>query len=245
MEKKEFYHHILPHFQQPGQAYFITWNLRNAIPPKALIRYTQKLELIKSRMDELLSRNTELKLKRSLDSCIDSTIESNSSIKSPYFYQMETLKLEYYAVRKKYLKAYDDLLDTQINPLINLTKPENLEIIFKTLQFWEGKKLKNIAFCIMPNHVHWLVELMEKDNLGQSVYLQDVLKSVKQFSSNAIKKVEQRSGTLWQKESFDTTIRDEKHLYYAKRYTINNPVKAGYVSEWRNWKGTWCDCSDT
>ena len=42
MEKKEFYRHDLPHFQQPGQAYFITWCLNDAIPAKALLSYKKK-----------------------------------------------------------------------------------------------------------------------------------------------------------------------------------------------------------
>jgi len=50
MEKKEFHRHYLPHFQQPGQAYFVTWSLKDAVPPKALQTYTQKLELIKSQI---------------------------------------------------------------------------------------------------------------------------------------------------------------------------------------------------
>lgn len=47
MTKKEHYRHLLPHFQQPGQAYFITWSLKDAIPKKTLERYTKKLEIIK------------------------------------------------------------------------------------------------------------------------------------------------------------------------------------------------------
>jgi len=31
MEKKEFHRHYLPHFQQPGQAYFVTWSLKDAV----------------------------------------------------------------------------------------------------------------------------------------------------------------------------------------------------------------------
>jgi putative transposase len=91
----------------------------------------------------------------------------------------------------------------------------------------------------MPNHVHWVFQLFDKDNEGKPVYLQDILHSVKRFSSNRINKVENREGALWQKESFDTTIRDETHLYYAIRYTLNNPVNAGLVSEWHNWAGSW------
>lgn len=244
MGKKEFYHHILPHFQQPGQTYFVTWNLRNAIVPKALIRYTHKLALIKAQMENCSSRNAESFKSIVNETALTSTNERNTKIESPDSQQLDKLKFEYYSVRKKYMKAYDDLLDAQLNPAINLTKPEIQEIMVQTLQFWEGKKLKNIAYCIMPNHVHWVFELLEKDFIGKPVYLQDVLQSVKQFSSHSINKIERRTGKLWQKESFDTTIRDEKHLYNVVRYTINNPVKASLVSDWRQWKGTRCGCTD-
>jgi hypothetical protein len=55
MPKKESYRHILPHFQQPGQAYFITWNLKDAVPPKALKRYTSQLEILKSQLKSFKS----------------------------------------------------------------------------------------------------------------------------------------------------------------------------------------------
>lgn len=51
MPHKEHYHHTLPHFQRPGQAYFITWSLKDTVPPKALKRYTQKLQILKSQLD--------------------------------------------------------------------------------------------------------------------------------------------------------------------------------------------------
>ncbi len=214
MEKKESYRHILPHFQQPGQSYFVTWSLHDAIPPKALARYSSELDMLKSQIKFLEQQKTD------------------SS-------EIEKIKQEYYSIRRQYIKAYDDLLDSDRNPGVDLSKPENLEIISGSLQFWEGKRLQNIAFTIMPNHVHWVVNLFDKDIAENPVYLQDILQSVKRHSSNKINKAENRSGTLWQKESFDTTIRNDKHLYYAIKYTLNNPVKAGLVSDWRDWKGTW------
>ncbi|HKJ79186.1 MAG TPA: hypothetical protein VKA10_06605, partial [Prolixibacteraceae bacterium] len=72
-------------------------------------------------------------------------------------------------------------------------------------------------------------------------YLQDILYSVKRFSAGEINKLEKREGKLWQKESFDTTIRDEKHLYNAIEYTLNNPVNAGLVNDWPEWPGNWCE----
>jgi len=151
---------------------------------------------------------------------------------------VESLEYEYRTVRRKYIKAYDDLLDAERNPVINLSKSENTEIISESLKFWEGKKLNNCAFTIMRNHVHWVFEVFEKDEQGNPVYLQDIMQSVKRFSANRINKLENRIGHLWQKESFDTTIRDNKHMYNAVKYTLNNPVAAGLVTDWKLWPGT-------
>ena len=92
----------------------------------------------------------------------------------------------------------------------------------------------------MPNHIHWVFRVFEKDEKGHPVYLQDILYSVKRFTANSINKLENRTGPLWQKESFDTTIRDEKHLYYAVEYTLNNPVSAGIANQRHDWPGNWC-----
>jgi len=51
MEKNEFHRANLPHFQQPGQAYFVTWNLQDAIPAKVLKDYTEKLMQMRNRID--------------------------------------------------------------------------------------------------------------------------------------------------------------------------------------------------
>jgi putative transposase len=241
MEKKEAYRHILPHFQQPGHAYFVTWNIKDAVPPKALERYTQKLEMLSVEIFNLRKKSGVT------NSDSPKIIKHELEFLAPeHATPIEKLKQEYYLIRKKYIKAYDDLLDVARNPEIELSRAYNTKIVIQSLLFWEGKKLTNLAISIMPNHVHWVFELFEKDQEGNPIYLQDILQSVKRFSANQLNKAENMQGSLWQKESFDTTIRDEKHLYYAVRYTLNNPVKAGLVSEWRNWKGTWAstDFSD-
>ncbi len=103
------------------------------------------------------------------------------------------------------------------------------------------KELENFAYCIMPNHVHWVFRTLPLDDTGAPVYLQDILYSVKRFSATHINKRMNRTGSVWQEESFDTTIRDEVHLHRAIEYTLNNPVKAGFIEKWSNWKGCWFD----
>ncbi len=123
---------------------------------------------------------------------------------------------------------------------VNLTNTELQQVISEALLFWEGKRLENIAFCVMSNHVHWVFRLKETDENGKAVYLQDVMHSVKRHTSNQINKVTGGKGALWQKESFDTTIRNLEHEYNAVRYTLNNPVVAKLVSDWKTWPGSWC-----
>ena len=213
MEKKEFHRANLPHFQQPGQAYFVTWNLQDAIPAMALKDYFEKLSEIRS--------------------SIDFAVKCNQSADS-----INGLKLEFNILRKKRMKAMEDLLHTENKSTVNLSKIENTTIIHQALCYWEGKKLKNHAICVMPNHVHWVFELYEKDDNGNQVWLEELLKSVKQFSASQINQLEHKTGTLWLKESWDTTIRDHRHLYEAIEYTRNNPVVAKLVTDWKDWKGT-------
>lgn len=212
--KKEHYRHILPHYQLPGQAYFVTWSLKDAIPPKALKRYTQKLEEIKNQQEYHKTNNSDKEIQ-------------------------DKVAQEYYATRRKYIKAFDDLLHVTKTSGVDLSKPANMAIVKESLNFWQGKKLENRAFCIMPNHVHWIFQLHEKDDVGELVYLEDIMQSIKRFSAYEINKLENREGKLWQKESFDTTIRNEKHLYNAIEYTLNNPVVAGLVKNREDWPGSW------
>ena len=76
MEKKESYKHILPHFQHPGQSYFVTRTLKDAVPAKALERYTQKLEELKALKEIHKSQKSE---KHIID---EISIEYNSTRKN-------------------------------------------------------------------------------------------------------------------------------------------------------------------
>ena len=213
MPHKEHYHNNLPHYQQPGQAYFMTWCLKNSVPPKALARYIKKLEELKSEIENARKQ------------------QNNQQ-------RMMLLEQDYRTLRRQYMKAFDDLLHLQTEPVINLSKSEYTDIIAGALHFFENDKLRNYAYCIMPNHVHWVFLTLEKDKKGFSVYVEDIMHSVKRHTANKINKLENRKGTLWQKESFDVTIRDDKHLYRAIEYILNNPIAARLVQNRKDWNGT-------
>jgi putative transposase len=215
MVKKEFYRNTLPHFQQPGQAYFITWNLKDAVPPKALLRYANQVREIKSQISCCKKSNAEKII-------------------------IDKLVHQYHDARRKYFLAYDNLLHASKSPIIDLSKKAYTNILREAIHFWEGRKISSFAFAVMPNHVHWVLETLKKNENENPVYLQDIMQSVKRYSATEINKLEKRKGALWQTECFDTTLRNDVHLHNSIEYTLRNPVKAGFVKDWKDWEGCWC-----
>ena len=159
--KKEVYRGTLPHFQQPGQDYFVTWILKNSVPKKAVEVYSKRMEQLKNEID-ILKRNNA---------------DTNA---------IENAKKDYYIIRKKYIAKVDEILDAKTDNIVDLSKSENLNIIYETLTFWEGKRIGNYCFCVMPNHVHWVLRVFEKDTKEKPVYLEEIMHSVKLFTSRQI-----------------------------------------------------------
>ncbi len=100
------------------------------------------------------------------------------------------------------------------------------DVMAKTLVHFDGVRYRLHAWCVMPNHVHAVVEpLLEHE-------LPEILHGWKSFSAKAANRVLRRSGEFWQPEYYDHLIRDEQDYAHAIRYVLENPIKAGLVG-WR------------
>jgi putative transposase len=111
-----------------------------------------------------------------------------------------------------------------------LRKPQLAEIIQENWWHHDGVKYRLLAWCIMPNHLHVLVELWQTP-------LGEILQSWKSYTSKQANRVLGRSGTFWEEDYFDHYIRDEKHFWQVVHYIENNPVKAHLVRTPEDW--TW------
>lgn len=222
--RKEHYRRKLPHFQQPGQSYFVTFILAGAMPVGAMRKYSEVLEHAKNNLQEL-----ELKIKEK-----DLNLIRRSS-------EIQQAQKEYQIAQRKYRLTYDKMLHKIHSHNFSLLALGNLKTIHETLNFWKGKRLHNHAWCIMSNHVHWVVSLFDVDKNNKPVYLEDILHSAKLFTARQINANENRSGQLWEHESFDTTIRNDKHFMNVVNYTIHNPVSAKLISNWNEWEGTYLE----
>ena len=65
------------------------------------------------------------------------------------------------------------------------------------------------------------------------------MKNIKSYSAREANKILGRRGSFWQAESYDHIVRDEDELERIIKYVIYNPVKAGLVDRWEDWKHTY------
>ena len=117
-----------------------------------------------------------------------------------------------------------------------LKDPRLAEVVAGSLHFWDDRLIELICYCIMSNHVHLVLRVFDQDDAGKSLYLHEILKSIKQYSARRCNQLIGKSGQFWQDESFDVIIRDHKHFYNVLAYVLDNPVSAGLCENRRDWK---------
>jgi len=130
------------------------------------------------------------------------------------------------AARLRFL--YSDRIETYLNSGKGecwLARPEIAGIVANALRHFDEERYDLHAWCVMPNHVHVVVQ----PRAGHS--LESVLHSWKSYTANEINKTLGRSGELWQAESYDHLVRDLDDLNEQIGYVLNNPANAG-LEEW-------------
>ena len=91
-------------------------------------------------------------------------------------------------------------------------------------------KLLMLAYCLMPNHVHFVSVPEEGYSLART------LNDCHMRYAHYFNRKNHQTGHLWQGR-FYSCILDERHLYAAVRYVENNPIRAGLVK--KAWQWNW------
>lgn len=153
--------------------------------------------------------------------------------------------------REWFLKTEEILHRTAYGP--TWLKDERVaDKVAENLRRLDGDKISLDAYSIMSNHVHTvfkplisepdLVKLLENDGfelVRENSALSRIMHSLKGRSARECNLILGRSGTFWEHESFDRVIRSGK-FDQTMRYVLNNPVKAGLVDDWEQWRWNYC-----
>jgi REP element-mobilizing transposase RayT len=166
--------------------------------------------------------------------------------------------LTYYDQVKKdferaWFKKFESLLDGATGGPAWLKDERVASRVAESLHYRDGKVYRLDAFTIMSNHVHTVIKplpLRQPENKHldfetrnqhsaqglQYESLAAIMQSLKGYTALKANQVLGREGEFWAHESYDHWIRDDDEWRRIVAYVINNPLQAGYVKRWQNWK---------
>lgn len=110
------------------------------------------------------------------------------------------------------------------------------QIMCKQLFSFDRKKAQTIAFVVMPDHVHWLMQLDGELDLA------GCMQRIKGTSAREINKLSTIKTKVWQPGYYDHMLRDDEDLRATVRYIVANPVRANIVEkvgDYPFWNAVW------
>ena len=94
---------------------------------------------------------------------------------------------------------------------------------------------KSLAWVVMPDHFHWLVEL-------ENCSFRKLMRQTKSLITREVNLSSSRVGPLWQQGYHDRALRREEDLVKLARYVVANPLRAGLVEklgDYPLWDAIW------
>jgi 1-hydroxy-2-methyl-2-(E)-butenyl 4-diphosphate synthase len=199
----------LPHWRVPGATYAVTFHLIDSLPLAAWEDYRSRKEILNRRLDETISKAGSR-----------NSLVAVSSIRAELAMLQECL----------------------IEPVLNeshgecfLKRPEIAAMVLSALKHFDGDLYALLAWSVMPNHVHVVLQPHE----GQK--LEKILHSWKSFTAKKANELLRKTGGFWQEEYYDHVIRDGEDFRNQVRYVLENPGKGKASAEWTGSKfgDTW------
>jgi REP element-mobilizing transposase RayT len=128
------------------------------------------------------------------------------------------------------------------------TRIETVNILLDSLKFLSKESLKIIAFVILENHTHLI---LQSDNLNKDImrFKAHTAKQLLQYlSQNNIKQIleqlafykkahkNDRRYQFWQEGCHPELIQNEAMMRQKIDYIHHNPIKRGYVEKAEHWR---------
>ena len=115
--------------------------------------------------------------------------------------------------------------------------PEARTIVLESCTWGNEIRLNLHGAVVMPNHVHMIFTPLYD---GDSLYsVAEITQGIKSASAHKINRLLNRSGQVWQRESFDRVLRREESIRAKVEYIIENPVRAGLVQNASEYRWLW------
>jgi putative transposase len=234
LKYKRSYRRRLPHIQPPNAVFFITSRLAGSLPNKVWLDLRTRLEEAYAESD---------------DKHIDD--QTND-----------------FGREHDWFEEYEQYLHKTRNGPFWLKDDRLAAIVADALHHFDQDRYRLHAYCVMHNHIHVVLMPLPttkaaieaqfdgnlvKDPMGNIGYLGEnkqfvpvtyhslasIMHSIKRHTAYECNKLLGRTGVFWEAENYDRYVRSGDHWQSIINYTLNNPVKAGIVKEWSQYRWSW------
>ena len=121
--------------------------------------------------------------------------------------------------------------------------PTARTIVLDAIRHFHGQRYELFAATVMPDHAHLLFQpsIKETDAAVKTIFwsLGELMHSIKSFTAKEINKLEGKKGAVWEQERFDRFVRGDRDLEEKFRYIVENPWRAGLVTENQDYPWVW------
>jgi len=121
--------------------------------------------------------------------------------------------------------------------------PQARTIVLNAWRHFHNARYELFALCIMPDHVHALFQPWPKNQASREETtfwsLAELMRSLKSFTAREINRAERKTGTVWEKETFDRYIRSDRDLAEKFHYILRNPWDAGVAKQNEEYPWIW------
>jgi putative transposase len=148
--------------------------------------------------------------------------------------------------REKRIKL-EEYLDRGIGEC-HLREPHIAKIAEDAMLRFHNERYELLAWCVLPNHVHALAHVWDwplwkmvqnwkvrVENQRRRAWLAERRAPSRQVSAANTNERGWCPALQWQREYWDTFMRDEEQERKAIHYIENNPVKAGFCGSKEQW----------
>jgi REP element-mobilizing transposase RayT len=115
----------------------------------------------------------------------------------------------------------------------NLTQPDLAQLIVDALRFFDGERYWLYDYTVMPDHVHAILQPVSVERRTEP--LRNILGSLKSWTARRVNALLGRQGPLWQDETYDRIIRDEREYDARATYILENARIRGLVDHALDW----------
>jgi len=224
---KQFSERHRPHIHPPGANLFVTYRLAGSIPAVTVRYYRAKKAWLVDQVRRVRKMSKD--------------------------YDYRDLKEHIEKFDREWAIKFEVILHKAETGPMWMKDERVADAVAQSLHRLDGDSYRLDCYSVMSNHVHVVfkpllseAELYERLNAdGHPIFVSEhpglsrIMHSLKGGSARECNLILSRRGQFWEHESFDHVIRDGR-FYATIRYVLNNPVKAGLVRNWREWRWNYC-----